>query len=391
MQSNEAMTFAFGQRPAPRGARQSLLYVSPVVPSLHGNGLAMRSAQVLLALATRYRVTLLVFANYGSPAGQTVPDEVKQACAEWVVVPPGQSPGDKIQPGAFDIVHVFRLGTGPFAEPWLQPRLGAPETWLDLDDIESIAHRRVAALHRALGDGQQAAVEEMLAARAESLEVDALLRFDRVFLAAPDDLERLPICGAARVVTLPNVLPLPASILPPPNDDRFRFLFVGTLGYFPNVEGVLWFGREVLPLVLRRAGRPVETVVVGAGWSPLLPRLEHLAGGHIAGNAADVRPYYEQANAVIVPLRAGGGTRIKVIEAFGLGRPVVGTPIGLEGIDAADGEHALIAGDPEAFAASCLRLIQDPSLGDHLTSNAHELARRRYTPEVLAQLVASWP
>lgn len=370
-------------------SRPALLFISPVVPSLFGNGLAMRAAHSLLALATRYRVTLIVLPIYGSPAGRDIPLRIRRACADGHVIASPEMAA--VGAGRFDVVHVFRLGTVQAAEPWLRRHEGKARLWLDLDDVESIVHRRIAQLHRNLGKERLAEEEASLAQDAESREVTALMRFDRVFLASEQDQVRLPLHGATDIRILPNVLPLAQPLPPPPDGDLVSLLFVGTLGYFPNVEGALWFARKVLPLVRRRTTRTVELTVVGMGWLPLMSELQRIPGVKVIGNAADIRPFYARAHAVVVPLRAGGGTRIKLIEAFGLGRPVVSTTIGVEGIDARDGVHLLIADDADAFAVACLRLLDDPSVGVELTGRARDLARDRYSPEVLAEIVAGWP
>jgi glycosyltransferase involved in cell wall biosynthesis len=381
----------------PAAADKSLLYVSPVMPALHGNGLAMRAAAIVLALATRYRVTLLVFPRYASPAGETVPPEIRAACA--AVANAGFGPqnrpilderGHNLDVVAFDIIHVFRLGTIPMAARWLPPAGPAAQRWLDLDDFESLTHHRVAALHRLHGDEDQAIAEEMLAREADAAEREALGRFDRLFLASPRDLARLPARDPRRVECLPNVLPAAEPLAPAPRDGPYTLLFVGTLDYFPNVDAVLWFGREVLPLIRREAGRAVELRVVGTGWEDRYPQLAGLPGVRLVGRADDLRAEYAWAHAAVVPLRAGGGSRIKAIEAFGLRRPVVGTAIGFEGLDIEDRRHTLIADSADAFALACLELIDSPDLADALAAQACDLARSRYTPERLAEIVAGW-
>jgi glycosyltransferase involved in cell wall biosynthesis len=371
-------------------SRQALLFISPVVPSLFGNGLAMRAAYSLLALATRYRVSLVVLPVHGSPAGREIPEQISSACKESRVLATPER-AVTFPAGRFDVVHVFRLGTVPHAEPWLKHHQGKARLWLDLDDVESLVHRRLAQLHRTLDEERLADEEELLARDAESREVVALMRFDRVLLASAQDLERLPLHGAADIRILPNVLPSTEPLPSPPEGNLASLLFVGTLGYFPNVEGATWFAQDVLPLIRQRTRRAVELTVVGMGWLPQVAELHCLPGVRVIGNVADIRPFYGRANVVVVPLRAGGGTRIKVIEAFGLGRPAVSTSIGVEGIDARDGEHVLIADDAAAFADACLKLLDDPSLGMDLTRRARDLARDRYSPEVLAEVVAGWP
>jgi glycosyltransferase involved in cell wall biosynthesis len=370
--------------------RESMLFISPVMPALHGNGLAMRAAQTMLAFATRYRVTLLVVPIYGSPAGRSVPEPIQPACARSIVVSPKS--GDRPELNQrFDIVHLFRLAAVPLAEPWLIVNAGRAQTWLDMDDLESEVHRRIAELHRSYRDESAAEAELARANDARAREADAFNRFDRVFLASGGEGGNRSPGRRAELMHLPNVLPLPELLPEPPDGEPVVLLFVGTLGYFPNVEGALWFARDVLPLIQRESRRSVELRVVGMGWMPLVEQLRRLPGVALIGPVPEIRPHYEQAQLVVAPLRAGGGTRIKIIEAFGLGRPVVATSIGIEGIDAVDGLHTLIANGAEAFALACLRLIDERDTRATIARRARSLAESRYSPATINGIVADWP
>jgi glycosyltransferase involved in cell wall biosynthesis len=370
----------------------SLLYVSPVVPALTGNGLAMRAAHVLLALSRWYRVTLLVAARYASPAGLDVPDEIANHCREVVVV----SGQDALQAtialidAPFDVVHVFRIATVEHARPFLETA-PAPQRWLDIDDIESSTHRRIAALYRRHRDSMQARQEEADASAALRTEEEVLPHFDRLYVCAGGDVERLPRSVQSRAIVLPNAVPMPEQSLPPPQEDPVEILFVGTLPYYPNSEGITWFAEQVLPLIRLKTRQQVVLRIAGRPFTPLVRALDELPGVEFTGYVADLRELYGRCCLTVVPIRAGGGTRIKVLEAFALGRPVVATTIGAEGIVARHGEHLLIADDPTSFAASCVQLIDEPALADRLTANAFALVSERYTFEVLARVVAPEP
>jgi glycosyltransferase involved in cell wall biosynthesis len=110
----------------------------------------------------------------------------------------------------------------------------------------------------------------------------------------------------------------------------------------------------------------------------------------ITGQVEDVRPYLSRAKVAVVPLWSGGGTRLKVLEAFAAGRPVVSTTIGAEGIDARDGEHLLLADSPEAFAEAIVRVLVDDALAAGLGSAGRQLAEERYGwGNITRQLVAT--
>jgi glycosyltransferase involved in cell wall biosynthesis len=97
-----------------------------------------------------------------------------------------------------------------------------------------------------------------------------------------------------------------------------------------------------------------------------------------------VEPWYHRADAVVAPLRAGSGTRIKILEAMSYRRPVVSTPAGIEGLAARDGEHLLVGDTAEAFACQCVRLMEVPSLGERLSRDAFDLCVARYTSTAVA-------
>jgi len=126
---------------------------------------------------------------------------------------------------------------------------------------------------------------------------------------------------------------------------------------------------------------------VGNGASRELNWCAMEPGVRLIGPVENVKGAYENANAIVVPLRAGGGTRLKVIEAFGFCRPVITTSIGVEGIDAIPDREVIVADDADSFADGMLRLIDDARLRDILVSNAYQLALDRYTENQLEAIV----
>lgn len=166
--------------------------------------------------------------------------------------------------------------------------------------------------------------------------------------------------------------------------DGAEVLFVGTLGYAPNADAVLAFVEEIMPLV-RRAGLAVRLTVVGRRPPPAVRRLAARADVIVAGDVDDVTPFYQRARVVIVPLRAGGGTRLKILEAMALGRPVVSTTLGREGLEVVDGVHLLIADTPRAFADCLIRLLTEASPRIALALAARRLVETRYDWEVIGE------
>jgi glycosyltransferase involved in cell wall biosynthesis len=349
------------------------------MPALTGNGLAMRAGATLRALAAWYRVSLLVEPRYGAP-DETIVPELGQVCERVTVLP-----SDRSDEPSYDVVHLFRLATIEVGRPYLE-RAGAAH--LDLDDVESQTRRRLAALYREYGDEEQASIEHLEAERAERLEAEALRTFDRVYVCSERDRATLTGRGPADVRVVPNVVPVQGPLPPPPTSGPFGFLFVGTLGYFPNEDGVRWLADEVLPRLRAIAPRPFRVRIVGVGATEAIWALDALPEIAVVGAVPDVRDAYREAHAVLIPIRAGGGTRIKALEAFSYRRPVVTTTVGIEGIDAAPEEHVLVADTPDAFAEQCRRLMAERPLGERLRDAALDLLVRSYSPEAMVQALA---
>jgi glycosyltransferase involved in cell wall biosynthesis len=161
-------------------------------------------------------------------------------------------------------------------------------------------------------------------------------------------------------------------------------LYVGTMSWEPNAQAAVYLARVVLPQV--RAQIPgCRLRIVGRDPGPAVRALANEPGVEVAGRVAEMIPHLAEAHALAVPLEAGGGTRLKILEAFAAGLPVVSTPIGCEGIDATSGEHLIVA-EREDFAASLCALLRDPSRSEQLATRARALALSRYDWSVVGGL-----
>jgi glycosyltransferase involved in cell wall biosynthesis len=171
--------------------------------------------------------------------------------------------------------------------------------------------------------------------------------------------------------------------LPPAGGDDGRVLFTGTLSYAPNAEGILWFARECWPRI--RAGRPdARLAIVGREPPPAVARLAREQGIEVTGWVESLERQLAAAQVSVAPLRSGGGTKLKVLEALGAGRPLVATPVAAAGIDVADGEHLLIRDDAAGFAGAVLELLRDPARRTALAVAGRERVAARYDWPVLA-------
>lgn len=166
-------------------------------------------------------------------------------------------------------------------------------------------------------------------------------------------------------------------------------LFLGSMDWMPNIDGILWFVSEIFPLILAR--RPGTTLTIcGRRPSPEVQRLAASRPGiTVTGTVDDVRPYLWGARASIVPLRIGGGTRLKIYEAMAAALPAISTTIGAEGLTYTDGRHLHIADSPEAFAARCLDLLQTPAAAELMGQEARTLVTDKFSWEGIAAQFAA--
>jgi glycosyltransferase involved in cell wall biosynthesis len=209
-------------------------------------------------------------------------------------------------------------------------------------------------------------------------QIHAMSAADGEFLAAhlPD--------GGRRIRVVPNAVDTAFYQPPRPAPERRDVLYVGNFQNLPNVDAFEFLMEEIWPLV-RRACPQVALDVVGAHPSPRVLRFAGRDGVRVVGEVPQVRPYYHDHRLMVAPIRAGSGTRLKILEAFAAGLPVVSTPLGAEGIEAVDGEHLLLAAAAADFARAVVRLLGDEALCRRLARSARGLVVRRYDWEVSAR------
>ena len=209
-------------------------------------------------------------------------------------------------------------------------------------------------------------------------------RFARCITVSEVDRDRLLACNPRlRVDVIPNgVDTWQLQSLPEVNFSP-SLLFIGNMAYWPGIDAALYFSREILPQI-RKTFPDVTFWVVGSNPVSEVMALDG-AHIHVTGRVESVIPYYERSSVCVVPLRAGTGTRLKILEAMALGRPVVSTSAGCEGLDVIAGEHLLVADNPVDFAKATIRLLEDRELYDRLTACARELVVSRYDWNVIAK------
>jgi glycosyltransferase involved in cell wall biosynthesis len=166
--------------------------------------------------------------------------------------------------------------------------------------------------------------------------------------------------------------------------DSMSILTLGTLHYPPNADGIRWFANEVFPLI-QRAQPEVTLTIVGKNPPADFLKLQSQNPGtiEVTGYVPDLRPFFERAALTVIAVRAGGGMRVRILEAFALGMPVVTTTVGLEGIEAQPGEHVLVEDEPEKFAEATLMALKDKTLQNRLAENGRRLAETQYDWQVI--------
>jgi glycosyltransferase involved in cell wall biosynthesis len=187
-----------------------------------------------------------------------------------------------------------------------------------------------------------------------------------------------------RAVVVPNGVDLD-RFKPDPIPSEPRLLFSGSFNYEPNVDAALWFCDEVFPSVRRRV--PNATLaIVGRQPDHRIRNLAELAGVEAYFDVPSIGPYLGAARVVVVPVRVGSGTRVKALEAMAAGRPLVGTPVGLEGLGLEQGLSAEIAGDAEGLTAGIVRLLTDGAYAERLASAGRRLVEDRFSWDRIAEI-----
>jgi glycosyltransferase involved in cell wall biosynthesis len=201
----------------------------------------------------------------------------------------------------------------------------------------------------------------------------------------------------ARFLVVPNGVDT-AVFRPPagPNPDEAGVVFVGGTTWFPNRDALRFFTEEIQPLIPEGTVRRVEWVGRCSSAERELFAKRHSVT--MTGYVQDIRPLVWRAACYVVPLRVGGGTRLKILEAWAMGKAIVSTSVGCEGLATEDGVNILIRDDPASFARAITEVVRNPALRAHLGRNARATAERMYAREVLAhelveeyaKLVAHW-
>jgi glycosyltransferase involved in cell wall biosynthesis len=374
-----------------------VLVVSPYPPSRLAGG-PIRLHGLVTSLPAPHRVSLIAFARRGQ---DDVPAEIRERCDDVVIVPNERrdiaGPNKRalqlrslLTPRSFErLVHerpAFQaaidqmIGRSAFdviqIEHCFMAHYRFPRSAALVLDEHNIEHEIRARTLAVVAPGPRKAYDYLnhLKLRAEE---GSWRDADACAATSPLDEEtirrRFP---EVRTAVVPNAVD--TSFFSPgssPRDPR-TMLFYGTLSYFPNLDGLLFFLREVMPIV-RRMSPEVRLRIVGASPPDALRRFE-APDVTFTGFVPDLRVELERAGVVIAPLRIGGGTRLKVLEAMAMAAPLVSTTLGAEGLSVTNGRELLLADTAQRFASDIVRVLRDKDLGTELGRAGRHLVETSY-------------
>lgn len=392
-----------------RKERRRVLFLAPQVPFPLDTGGKIRTFYQLKALARHFEVDLLTL---DEPEEHSDPLwlEVQRSLHSWRSIPrdglrrrgvllaaargllgPLPYPVEKYRSaqaamvieemshgGRYDAVHFDSLHTFRFA-PHVKP--GA-KLVLDEHNVEALILERMAQvapdpLRRALIQGQ--------ARRTDDFERRSAQRADRVLLCSQEDLELLAQRSERRdnLTVIPNGVDVGRFVRQPEEGAQPYAMFLGSMDWWPNDDGVRWFVETAWPR-LHRAWPELTLKVVGRNPSSALTRLA-TPGVEILGGVPDVRPFMANCAAFVVPLRVGGGTRLKILEAMAMQAPIVSTAIGCEGLAVEHERELLVADTPEGMVQQVLRLRDEPALVETLRQQGRACVEARYSWEAIGE------
>jgi len=205
-------------------------------------------------------------------------------------------------------------------------------------------------------------------------------KFDKVFTISERDKEKLIERGVKRDRV--KFLPIPFKTKPIFKFGSKNILFLGLLSWWPNKDAVLWFYKKIYPFIKKRLPE-VKFFIVGANPPVEIQKIGNIDGSvKVTGYVKEIEPYFKKAGVFIVPMRAGAGVRIKILEALSFGLPVVSTKIGARGIEIKNQENILVVGEEEDFVQAVIKVLTNKKLAQKLSSNGARFIKKNYNQKI---------
>jgi glycosyltransferase involved in cell wall biosynthesis len=277
---------------------------------------------------------------------------------------------------SFDIVQIESLILMDYL-PIIQAIQPRPLLIADWHNVDSEVLERYA---QHAPNPAQRLYAKATARRLVALEKKALEVFDAHLTVSDRDREHLlSIRPDAKVFTIDNGTDISsfANVATTETQDKHRIIFIGSMDYHANIDATQYFAREVWPQIYAKQPDWVFTIV-GRNPPPAVTALADLPNIEVTGTVDDVRPYYREALASVVPLRVGGGSRLKILESMAARVPVVSTRLGAEGLEVNDGETIIIQDIPAGLAEAVIKIATDEKQRSSIIDAAYKLAVGRY-------------
>jgi sugar transferase (PEP-CTERM/EpsH1 system associated) len=385
-----------------------ILFLTPQIPYPPQKGTSMRNWGLVSGLAERHHVSVLSFLDPGQ--SPVLDDALTATCRIEVIEPPVRTLRDRLrdmivtskpdmalrlasEPYAerlavlmgeedWDIVHVEGIEMAPYISTTRAARRSARIVFDDHNCEYLLQKRAFVTDLRIPRRWPGAAYSFVQWLRLRRYEARACRRADRVIAVSDADAAALHrLVPGVRVTVAPNGIDTRAYRPEITNHksqiSKNGLVFTGTMDFRPNVDGVLWFAQEVLPRV--RAQVPdVHFCAVGQRPHRRLGVLGADPAVTMTGFVEDTRPYITDAAVYVVPLRMGGGTRFKILEAMAMGKPVVSTTLGAEGFPVTHGQELLLADEPEPFADAVVSLLRSPERRETFGRAGRAFVEARY-------------
>jgi glycosyltransferase involved in cell wall biosynthesis len=393
-------------------SRPRLLFLCQTLPYPPDGGVWIRSYHVLRLLARAFDITALCFERAGvpSPGAATSVAASCEALAAFAAVEVFPLPQkhsrfrfawdhlrstalrrvytmylyesgafrrrltDHLKSKTFDLVHIDSLDLAGY----LPACRDIPAVCVH-HDVESEHLRRRAAVERSKWRSAYLRHQAQLMEKAERQWCERIAL--NVVVSEPDRGFLKRVAPASRVTIVPNGVDI--DEFQPDGTRGSGAAYVGGINWFPNLDALDFFCNEILPHL--RPAASVHTRWIGSASAEQQRHYRERYGVELTGYVGDVKPFMRQAACHIVPLRTGGGTRLKILNSWAMGKPVVSTSIGCEGLAAVDGENILIRDDPKEFADAVDAVLDNGELGRRLGERGRATAQQHYSWDVIGR------
>jgi glycosyltransferase involved in cell wall biosynthesis len=396
--------------------RSRILFLSQCLPFPPHSGVTRRTYHILKELQREFDVALVAFsrrvhqpeAGSAASAAAALRRELSDVMNP-VPITSEYSLARKVQNHARSLLSrepyiFYEYGDERFGQELLQACARARPDMIHLDSLDlyrwipALPELPIACTHHALesellrlqGDHYpNRFVRRYISHQADLLErVERKLcpRFDLNIMTSELDAERLrALSSGSRTIVIPNGVD--TDYFQPQSPDAVlagRVAFLGPTYMFPNRDAVEFFLADAWPIVQQHC--PESTFhLIGKNSSEDKVRFESHRGVTCNGHVPDIRPHLAEAAVSIVPIRVGGGTRLKILDAWSMGKAVVSTSVGCEGLEVVDGRNILIRDEPEKFAAAVVQVLRDYDLRERLGNEARKTAEERYAWRVVGR------